>query len=152
MGSFISALIPVDSIDLENYTALPLGSAGEAFMWLSSLIERGSGSVGFVKRDAAIIGALKRALLKYDGVAFEVAEYETRKEKVTRDGKTKTVTVRVKDADGKPIKTYEPPANRKLGYVFAEHHKNGASVHIDRLDGNEAVSADSREVVRVTVQ
>lgn len=152
MGSFLSALIPVEAIDLENYTALPLGSAGEAFMWLSSLIDRGTGSVGFVKRDAAIIGALKRALLKYDGVSFEVPEYQTHKETRTVDGKTKTVIVREKDSDGRPIKTYNPPANRRLGAVFAEHHKNGASVHIDRLDGNEAVSADSREVVRVTVQ
>lgn len=149
MGKFLQSIIPAESLDLSLYEASPLTSVGEAYRWLAALIANGSGSFGSVKRETAIIAALKRAALKHDSIPFQVTQYETvRNEngsvKKKKNGNGKLVPVRVI--------TSKPTKNETLGAVFArEHDAKRLSVFIERLDGTEAVPAASRELVKVTV-
>ena len=131
-------IIPASSIDLDNYTARPLGSAGAAFLWLSALVAEGSGSVGYVKRETAVVAALKRAALKLDGITFDVPQYE-----ITRDKQGKVTSRK---------RTFTPEKSRTMGATFTREHTAGnLSVTIERLDGDESVPAASRELVKVTV-
>ncbi len=132
---FMASVVPADSIDRDSYLVRPLGSAGEAFLWLSALIAQGSGAVGVVKFETAIVSALKRAALKFDCIPFETPTYSADK-----------------DADGKRVKLTDPPAASRMGATFKrEHDARNLSVYIERLTGDESVPAESRELVSVVV-
>lgn len=142
MGMFLNSVVPAGSIDLSGYHKLPLGSAGEAYLWLCSLIAEGTGATGQLIRSQSVVGALKRAILKYDAVPFSVPVYE-------KDSNGATV----KDSDGKPVKTFNPPASERMGAVFTrEHSARSLSIFVERLsNSDESIPVESRELITVTV-
>lgn len=132
---FMNSVIPAASLNLDSYLRRPLGSAGEAFLWLSALVAQGSGTVGYVRFETATVSALKRAALKLDGISFETPTYSADK-----------------DSDGKRVKLTDPPAASRMGATFKRHHDSRElSVFIDRLTADESIPAESRELVSVVV-
>ncbi len=138
MSAFSDARISLDSIDLSSYRQDPFGTSGEAYLYLLDLTAQGSGTVSdAMRRIPSVVATVRRAMLKVAGISFETARYSADR-----------------DADGKRVKTYDPPANRRMGAVFAQADKDGLlgfTFEGLRTDDSD-VSEDSRRVFTVTVK
>lgn len=138
MSAFSDARIPLDTIDLASYRNDPFGTSGEAYLYLLDLVEQGSGTVSdALRRIPSVIGTVRRAMLKQAGISFEVPKYSTDR-----------------DADGKRVKLYDPPASRKMGAVFAAAEKDGLLNFTSEgwKSDDDDVSDDSRRVFTLTVK